>query len=255
MPKKKSDPIDAIRGKLPKQERRTYQGEISLRAEGDNPTIGMFVPFGRRSVELWGFVEIIEPSAFTKTLQERGGDIVSVWNHDPNWVLGRQSNKTLALREADDGLHGDVTRDGEDAMHKPFARRVERRDVIGTSFGFETVRDDWVTEPDGTVLRKLVEVKLFDVSPVTFPAYPDSEAEKRSSAVDIATVKAGVDIAQLAVVLASVEDGKIPETQAEDFRGWLAQLEALVPPAAPTIPADEELRRRLGLRQRVARVA
>jgi len=81
------------------------------------------------------------------------------------------------------------------------------------------------------------------------------EAEKRSSAVDIATVKAGVDIAQLAVVLASVEDGKIPETQAEDFRGWLAQLEALVPPAAPTIPADEELRRRLGLRQRVARVA
>src|SRR3990167_7698514 len=134
MPKKKSDPIDAIRGKLPKQERRTYQGEISLRAEGDNPTIGMFVPFGRRSVELWGFVEIIEPSAFTKTLQERGGDIVSVWNHDPNWVLGRQSNKTLALREADDGLHGDVPLGGEDAMHQPFAppRRAPGcdRDVV-----------------------------------------------------------------------------------------------------------------------------
>src|SRR3546814_4059067 len=55
--------------------------------------------------------------------------------------------------------------------------------------------------------------RSFDVSPVTFPAYPDSEAEKRSSAVDIATVKAGVDISKLAAVLAAVENGHVPDSE------------------------------------------
>ena len=251
---KKTDLFDAIRKKLPSRERRTFQGEISLRAEEDGPKIGMFVPFNRRSVELWGFVEIIEPSAFTKTLQERGGDVVSIWNHDPNWVLGRQSNKTLELRESETGLEGEVALDAEDPMHKHFARRVERRDVIGTSFGFETVRDEWITEPNGDVLRKLVEVRLFDVSPVTFPAYPDSEAEKRSSAVDIASVKAGVDIGKLAAVLASVENGRIPESEAEGFRAWLAQLEAMIPPPPAPVVSDLDRRVRLKLRERLVGV-
>lgn len=251
MPKKLIDPIAAIRKKLPTRERRTVQGDITLRAEADGPKIGMFVPFNRRSAELWGFTELIRPSAFTKTLQERGGDIVSLWNHDPNWVLGRQSNRTLALEEQEDGLHGTVALDGDDGMHRHFARRVERRDVIGTSFGFETVRDEWHTEADGTQVRELVEVRLWDVSPVTFPAYPDSGTEARSSAFDLAVAKIGADPADLADLLAHVVDGRVPEPEADEVRAWIDRLRAVLPVPAIVRPTDEELRCRLALRERL----
>lgn len=252
MAKKTTDPIAAIRKKLPSRERRTIQGEIQLRADEDGPKIGMFVPFNRRSEELWGFTELIRPSAFTKTLQERGSDIVSLWNHDSNWVLGRQSNKTLTLEEADDGLRGIVTLDAEDAMHKHFARRVERRDVVGTSFGFETVRDEWKTKPDGTVLRELVELRLWDVSPVTFPAYPDSEAERRSSAFDLAVAKVGADPADLAELLARAVDGKVADPDADEVRAWVDRLTGVLPLPAIPVASDEDLRQRLRLRERLA---
>jgi HK97 family phage prohead protease len=172
--------------------------------------------------------------------------VVALWNHDPNWVLGRQSNQTLVLQETAQGLDGEVTLDGADAMHQHFARRVERRDVQGSSFGFETVRDEWQYNDDGTADRTLLEVKLFDVSPVTYPAYPDSDAEARSL-VDLATVRSGLDVGALAALLRAVEHGKVPQERAPEVRQWLARLEGILPPA-PVPPIDWG--RRLALRER-----
>lgn len=228
-----SEQIEALRSALPTRERRTFTGEISLRAEDGAPKIGMVTPFNRRSLDLGGFVEVVAASAFTKTLRERGSDVVSLWNHDPSWVLGRESNRTLTMKATEAALESEVTLDGEDPMHRHFARRVERRDVQGSSFGFQTVRDRWEKMEDGTVLRTLLEVKLFDVSPVTFPAYPDSDSEKRSAVFDVASVKAGGDLAALAAALVRSESGKVVAADVEEVRSWLARLGGLLPVEVP----------------------
>lgn len=256
MTKAKTNRIDEIRKKLPKLERRFVpgaDGAVSLRAEDGVPKIGMTIPFGTRSVELWGFTEIIEAGAFRKTLKE--ADVVSLWQHDPSWVLGRMSNKTLEARETETGLEGVVTLDAEDPMHRHFARRVERRDVVGSSFGFETVRDEWDYSDEDDVVRTLKEVKLYDLSPVTFPAYPDSEAEKRSNILDIASVRAGVDLAALAAAVAAAEEGQIAVDAAAAVRSAVDRIVAMLPAPPGLVVSDEERRRRLALRARIAGLA
>src|SRR3990172_8836299 len=110
--------LDQLRKKLPERERRYMPAaegaSVELRAEGDAPKIGMFVPFNSHSVDLFGFTEEIAPGAFVRSIENgaraksRGnGDILALWNHDPLWVLGRQANKTLELRESKDGLEGE----------------------------------------------------------------------------------------------------------------------------------------------------
>lgn len=247
--------IESLRKQLPKRERRMVEGAAELRASEDGtPKIGMRIPFGRRSVEMWGFVEIVDPGAFTKTLQERGSDVVALWNHDPLWVLGRQSNRTLSVRAEPEALEGEATLDGEDPMHRHFARRVERRDVIGSSFGFETVRDRWEQEADKTLVRTLLEVRLFDLSPVTFPAYPDSEAEKRALGdprlVELAAVR-GIDPLEFVRVMAGAEGGKVESRHVESVQRWVRQLQGMLP--VSTVPLEVRERehrlkgRRLGI--------
>jgi HK97 family phage prohead protease len=246
--------IATVKSNLPRREHRLIEGAAELRAAADGkPRIAMHIPYDRRSETMWGFVEIIKPSAFTKTLQERGSDVVSLWNHDPLWVLGRESNRTLDIRNSDQELEGVVTLDADDPMHKHFARRVERRDVKGSSFGFETVRDNYITEADGTILRELVEVRLYDLSPVTFPAYPDSDAEKRGHAealYDVASARAKVDLAALAAAIVRMEQGRFAAADVAEMRAWLAFLEHGVPAPAATVTPIAVLRRQLDLRAR-----
>jgi HK97 family phage prohead protease len=240
------DKIQELRSSLPRRERRIVTGGAELRAAaGAPPKIGMRIPFGKRSEDM-GFTEIIDPGAFTKTLQETGSDVVALWNHDPLWVLGRQSNRTLTVSLGPDNLDGEATLEADDPMHQHFARRVARRDVVGSSFGFETMRDDWLTEPDGSVTRTLLEVRLYDLSPVTFPAYPDSAAESRAlreaRAATIAAVR-GIDPIELAAVLGSLEDGHVAAKHEPSVRRWIDCLTAALPAVSVrSLPA--ELRRR-----------
>lgn len=131
--------------------------------------------FNKLSEELWGFRERIKPGAFAKTL---GNDVRALWNHDANHVLGRTTAKTLTLREDEVGLAVEIllpdTQTGRD-----LAVSIERGDVSQMSFAFRTITDRWNTE-NGETIRTLEEVELFDVSPVTFPAYPDTDVAVRS---------------------------------------------------------------------------
>lgn len=132
------------------------------------------LPYNTPSSDLGGFREIIKPGAFTRSLRQ--DDIRALWNHDPNWVLGRTSNGTLVLRDTPTALEAEITLDPQDPMHASWAARVERGDVNAMSFGFEKVLDNWTVAADGTPLRNLLECRLFDISPVTFPAYDSASA-------------------------------------------------------------------------------
>lgn len=257
-----SQKIEEVRAALPKRERRLFptgSGSIALRAEADAPPkIAMFIPYNRGAKIGPYFTEYIAPSAFRKTLRERSSDVVSLWNHDPLWVLGRESNDTLDFTDSEKGLEGVVTLDGEDPMHRHFARRVERRDVQGASFAFEVVREEWEENEDGDITRTLQEVKLYDWSPVTFPAYPDSESERRSKDdTDVLAVRTGADIPAFANLLAAAKGGTLAAERMSEVRSWIDRLSALVPavvaPVEPETDYDAKLRlRELRMRGRVA---
>ncbi|MBE9509146.1 MAG: HK97 family phage prohead protease [Chloroflexi bacterium] len=117
----------------------------------------------------WGFREIIRKGAFKKTLKD-GGEIKALFNHDPNFLLGSIHGKTLEVEERDKGLWT--------AIKPPESRRdviesVERDDLYQMSFAFHSVKDEWPDEHT----RELLELKLYDVSPVTYPAFPQTEID------------------------------------------------------------------------------
>lgn len=164
------------------QERRTVTAELELRADPGKtmPTVvGYAAVFNSLSQNLGGFVEQVAPGAFRKTITEQ--DVRALFNHDPNFVLGRNRSETLRMGEDTYGLHYEVdlpnTQAGRDV-----AEMIERRDVSGSSFGFRTIEDEWGTTEQDFPLRTLRSVQLFDVSPVTYPAYLGTESALRSLA-------------------------------------------------------------------------
>lgn len=127
--------------------------------------------FGKRSQDLGGFVEEVGRSAFNKTIKE--SDVRALFNHDPNYVLGRMKAGTLELSVDSAGLPYRIS-----LPNTTFARdlyeSMSRGDINQSSFSFEVIRDSWTETEDRNLLRTLEEVRLFDVGPVTFPAYEDA---------------------------------------------------------------------------------
>lgn len=165
-------------------ERRFVPIEVRVEedAEGRAHIRGYGAVFNQWSEDLGFFTEIIEPGAFSKTLQE--ADVRSLWNHDVNYVLGRNRAETLRLFEDERGLGYDVV-PPDTQWARDLLVSIRRGDVNQSSFGFETIRDVWGQEEDGRVTRRLIEVRLFDVGPVTFPAYPQTSAEARAKAREL----------------------------------------------------------------------
>lgn len=165
-------------------ERRYVFGEdvrIERRAEGEpSRIVGYSARFNTLSEELWGFREQIAPGAFADVL--KNDDVRALFNHDSNLVLGRNKAGTLELREDETGLWMEATPPDTQAG-RDVVTLIDRRDVTGQSFSFLTESDTWEKRADGIIVRTLVKVgRLYDVGPVTFPAYPDTDVAMRSVA-------------------------------------------------------------------------
>jgi len=174
-------------------ERRAF--EFQARASNDGAmTIGGSAALYDRYTSLGWFAEVIERGFFDDIDME---PCVCLYNHDVNYVLGRKKAGTLELKVTENGL--------EYESKLPESRRdvfeaIERGDVYQSSFGFTVREAEWVEMsreelqgklPDeeidrlmygGTVsVRRLKKgLTLYDVSPVTFPAYADTTVAKRS---------------------------------------------------------------------------
>ncbi|MDF3413279.1 HK97 family phage prohead protease [Sulfitobacter sp. M57] len=162
-----------------KIERRYFQAQgMEVRAEGDDePAVlmGYAALFDETSEDLGGFRERIAQGAFANTI---GGDIRALFNHDTNLILGRTKANTLRLLEDQRGLRCEITLPDTNTA-RDLRESVRLGNVDQMSFGFRTKKDSW-DEVDGAIVRTLIEVELFDVSPVTFPAYPQTELALRS---------------------------------------------------------------------------
>lgn len=154
----------------------TVDEDMQKESDGAPVFRGHAAVFDRESEDLGGFREVIARGAFRKAL-DGNQDTVALFNHDPNYVLGRTTNNTLDLREDPRGLHAYFQ--APDTQYARDLREVVKRgDVSQMSFAFTVAKDDWQEREDGTVMRRVLEVdRLYDVSLVTTPAYPQTDAQ------------------------------------------------------------------------------
>ena len=175
-------------------ERRTYEGGacvVEMRAKGDAkvPIIrGYAAVYNKRSQNLGTdanpIFEVIEPGAFEDAIN---GDVRALFNHDENHVLARSKGGkgTLELTDDETGLgyafEPPATQTGSDLQES-----MKRGDIAESSFAFSLKPggDSWAAEPGeggkpAAMIRTIKRggvAKLYDVSPVTYPAYLDTDA-------------------------------------------------------------------------------
>lgn len=154
---------------MDKMERRFFPVSLRATGEGEKRVIeGYAAVFNSLSVVIYSmFRERIAPGAFAATL---GDDIRALWNHNTDFPLGRTKNNTLRLVEDDAGLKVAIEPPATQ-LARDFVTSIERGDVDQMSFAFNALDETWDELEDGTVVRTLLKVRLFEVSPVTFPAY------------------------------------------------------------------------------------
>jgi len=200
-------------------ERRYMPAE--LRIEGDeSPKITGYAAVFDVWTDIGGwFREKIAPGAFKSSLKK--DDVRALLNHDSNFVLGRNKAGTLRLAEDKKGLAVEIdpapTTWANDLMIS-----MKRGDVSQMSFGFTVNKAEDDYNEDTRILR---DVNLFDVSIVTFPAYPTTSAEVRSLFGNTEKI---VDWSELDNVITKIKAG---EDLTEDEVRFLMEY----------IPQDKEL--------------
>jgi HK97 family phage prohead protease len=127
-------------------------------------------------LELSAYVERIAPGAFSRTIRE--DDVRALFNHDSDNLLGRTRSGTLRLSVDSRGLRYEIDLP-DTTVGRQVAALVRRGDVTGSSFAFDTrdYREYW---EGSTRIRELTDLKLYDVGPVTFPAYSGTTAGVRA---------------------------------------------------------------------------
>ena len=160
---------------VPKSERRFIK--VELRAE-ESGEIVMRIPYDVET-DLGYFREVIRPGFFKAAIDE-GHDVVAWYQHGEGapLPLGRTTAKTLVLREKDNGLEAVATPPDRPWVDDVRAS-IERGDVNGASFAFGDPVQRWTEEPDVLPLRELLSAVIWDVSPVVFPAYPQTDSALR----------------------------------------------------------------------------
>ena len=159
---------------FPSVELRAYKSEEESRMLVE----GYAIVFNSESRDLGGFTEVVKENALDKAL-ERNTDVLALYGHDYQNVLGRQSADTLQLEKDERGIKFTLdlpnTQLGRDVY-----TLVERGDLKGNSFGFTVEKDSWDKKGD-KVIRTIEQVRdLFEISIVSLPAYEATELVKRN---------------------------------------------------------------------------
>ena len=184
-------------------EKRTYTVEMRVASEGEGDPVRSVTGYAPRfnsPSEVMHlnaderFVEYFEPNAFRRALPN--SDPRALRDHIPHFILGRQSAKTLKVWEDATGL-GFRFELPNTTYANDLAVSMERGDVRETSFAFNIKKDSdkWAKRDDGIWERRIpadsVE-RIYDISVVTYPAYPDSEANLDVAMRSLENAKAAI---------------------------------------------------------------
>lgn len=182
----------------------------------ENRTIEGIIPYNSRSAYM-GFWEVLKPGCFTKTLRE-SKDILALYGHDHNQILARTKNNSLVFEDKEDGLHFSLevpeTTQGNDVLEM-----VRSGLVDGCSFGFSAVKENHDFDGKNDI-RTIVEARLYEVSIVPEPAYPEtkvfarslSEAMKEKETLDESDIQSVRDEIDALTNLLPKEEEPVPPT-------------------------------------------
>jgi hypothetical protein len=183
---------------MEKQELRAIDfDELEVRTDEKSVKIirGHGAVYNKLSVDLGGFREMFDPGAFTETISK--DDIRSLRDHTPSFILGRNKAGTLTLREDVKGVYYEVI-PPDTSYARDLMVSIERRDVTGGSIIFNVAENGerWVvdgeevepmaafmamwSEKKRKIERHVTKARLYDIGPVTFPAYPQTDVKVRS---------------------------------------------------------------------------
>lgn len=175
-----------------KTEIRKFIGSVKYEKRADEEGEVMPEKFGGEAAvtgvitNLGWFDEEIQAGAFDEVVNRSDLDVRVLFNHRDSEILGRTTAGTAKVWVNERGnLEYEWTPDYENPLHKQVARSIMRGDITQSSFQFTIKTAEWVEDAKytGGWLRRITEIEnLYDVSPVTFPAYEDATAEARSSA-------------------------------------------------------------------------
>ena len=185
--------------------------------DGTNTVSGYAILYNALSCDLGGFKETIAPGALTRTLVECP-DVLCLRDHESSLLLGRTTSGTLTLTEDNIGLQF-VCQLPNTSAANDLAESLRRGDIDTCSFGFSCVNDTWTQDAEGNVIRCLLDIDLFEVSVVSFPAYADTSAALRSAPVEVRS---------------QIENRNVP-----------------IPPVVETCTTNADHRQRLTLRHRL----
>lgn len=165
-------------------ERRSFAFEIRTekREDGERMVRGHGAVYNTESQDLGGFREVIHPGAFDDAITV--SDIRALINHDPNLILARTTSGTLKVGTDSRGLTYEFS-----APDTSYARdlvvSMDRGDITQSSFAFTVKEDRWEELADGSFLRHIDKVeRLYDVSPVTYPAYEEADVRVARRSLD-----------------------------------------------------------------------
>ena len=191
---KKAHDADEAHGRsiVPAREVRSILTEVRVKETEQGPVIhGYGAVYNQTSEPIptkegRTFQERIHPRAFEKLLATNP-DVRALGNHDPNMLLGRTKSGTMTLGSDDRGLHYEIRPSGS-AIGDHFLKAIQRGDMDGSSFSFNAAPGgeqwDHTTTPPTRTITEMRD--LFDVGPVTFPAYVDAGVAARSMSTSLA---------------------------------------------------------------------
>lgn len=159
------------------KETRVYDTQMEIREENEYKTARGYAAVFNSETRLGRFIERIDPGFFDDVLDD---DVRVLFNHDSNIVLGRTKSGTARIGVDERGLYYEY--DDPDTTHSSdLMKLMKRGDISQSSFGFTVREDKWEKREDGTPVRTLIKAgRLYDVSPVTYPAYQDTTVAARS---------------------------------------------------------------------------
>lgn len=130
------------------------------------------------------FLERIVPGAFDRTIAERGDQIKVLYDHGQDPQIGNKPLGSLTTLRGDGYYEVDLIRT---SYNDDFVIPAAQAGLLGASFRFKVVRDSWVEpreaskrNPGKLPERSIEDVDLYELGPVTFPAYPKTSAGVRS---------------------------------------------------------------------------
>jgi HK97 family phage prohead protease len=158
---------------------------IATAEDGTHTVTGYALVCNSQSVDLGGFIEVVAPSALTRTLLVNP-DVLCLRDHKQELLLGRTTSGTLSLSADANGLQFTCLLPATSSAND-LAESLRRGDIDSCSFGFTVVKDVWTFDAQGNDIRTLLDLDLFEISIVSFPAYESTTAALRSAPLEVRT--------------------------------------------------------------------